>query len=189
MKSTIERITGKLDDEMFGVLLGITQKIDLPKDAFLLEQGQICRHLWFLHQGAIKAYAIINGEIHNTHFFVEECFLTNYMSILTKQPSELFFQATEDCQLSQLNYAHLENLYREHHRIEHIGRVMAETQFIAEYHRRKLLLQMDALERYEYVEEHQPEIFSRFALKDIASFLGITPVSLSRLRRYRLNKQ
>ncbi len=111
------------------------------------------------------------------------------MSVLTKQPSELFFQATENCQISQINYLNLEKLYKQNHKIEHIGRVMAEMQFIGEYNRRKQLLNMDALERYEYLENHQPEIFSRFALKDIASYLGITPVSLSRLRKYRYNKK
>jgi CRP-like cAMP-binding protein len=189
MRQYIEKITGQLDDSTFNLLSDITSDIEIAKDKFLLEEAQVCKHLWFLKKGAVKVYEMINGEIRNTHFFIEECFLTNYMSVLTKQSSDLFFQATENCQISQINYLSLENLYSQHHKIEHIGRVMAEMQFIGEYNRRKQLLNMDALERYEYLEENQPEIFSRFALKDIASYLGITPVSLSRLRKYRYDKK
>lgn len=189
MRQYIEKITGRFDDATFSLLSGITIDIELGKDKFLLEEGQVCKHLWFLKKGAIKVYEMINGEIRNTHFFIEECFLTNYMSVLTKQPSDLFFQATENCQLSQISYANLENLYNQSHKIEHIGRVMAEMQFIGEYNRRKQLLNFDALQRYEYLENSQPEIFARFAQKDIASYLGITPVSLSRLRKYRYDKK
>ena len=189
MKNYIEKTVGKLDEQTFALLTAITVEISLQKDEILLAQGQFCKYLWFLKKGAIKAYEIVNGEIRNTHFFLEECFLTNYMSVLSKQPSELFFQATENCQLSQINYTQLVQLYTQSHQIEHIGRLMAEMQFVAEYNLRKLLLNMDALERYEYIEQHQPNIFNHFNLKDIASYLGITPVSLSRLRKYRSEKK
>ncbi len=189
MKSYIEKIVGQLDESTFKLLSEITTEIHVPKDKFLLEQGQICKHLWFLKKGAVKVYEIINGDIRNTHFFTEECFFLNYVSALNKQPSELFFQTVENCEISQINYLALENLYNQSHKIEHIGRVMAEMQFINEYQRRKQLLNMDALERYEYLESQQPEIFARFALKDISSYLGITPVSLSRLRKYRYTQK
>ncbi|MGL4631290.1 MAG: Crp/Fnr family transcriptional regulator [Leadbetterella sp.] len=189
MKSYIEKVTGRIDEETLELLIGIMKDVELPKDQFLLEQGQTCKDLWFLKSGAIKIFEIVNGEIRNSHFVIAECFVTNYISIVTKQPSELFFQATENCQLGKINYENLEKLYEQNHKIEHIGRIMAEMQFVAEYNLRKLLLNMDALERYEYVEKHQPEIFNHFALKDIASYLGITPVSLSRLRKYRFEKR
>jgi CRP-like cAMP-binding protein len=188
MKKFIEKVVGRIEESSFDLLLEITSEIEVSKNDFFLKQGKICNHLWFLKNGAVKAFEIVNGENRITHFFTEECFFTNYMSVLTKQPSELFFQATENCQVTQINYTNLEDLYNRDHRIEHIGRIMAEMQFIAEYTRRKQLLNMDALERYEYLEKNQPETFSRFSLKDIASYLGITPVSLSRLRKYRQDK-
>jgi CRP-like cAMP-binding protein len=189
MKLFIENTIGRLDEETYALLLSITTDVEISENKYLLEQGQVCKHLWFLKKGAVKVYEIINGEPRNTHFFTEKCFFTNYMSVLSKQPSDLFFQTTEPCQLSQINYYSLEKLYDQSHKIERIGRIMAEMQFISEYNLRKLLLNMDALERYEYLEQHQPEIFLRFTLKDISSYLGITPVSLSRLRKYRSNKK
>ena len=83
----------------------------------------------------------------------------------------------------------LHELYRNRHALEHIGRVMAEMQFMMEFDRRRMHLNMDALQRYEHLERTQPEVFQRFQLKDIATYLGITPVSLSRLRKYRFGKK
>lgn len=65
---------------------------------------------------------------------------------------------------------------------------MAEIIFVQEYFNKKLLLNYTAKERYEYFEKEQPEIFQHFALKDIASFIGVTDVSLSRIRKERLRK-
>ncbi len=189
MKAYIEKTTGRLDKDTLALLLSVMKDVEVSKDYFLLEQGQTCKSLWFLKSGALKVYEIVNGELRNSHFVVAECFVTNYISIVTKQPSELFFQATENCQLGEISYDSLEKLYEQSHKIERIGRIIAEMQFVAEYNLRKLLLNMGALERYEYLEQHQPELFNRFALKDIASYIGVTPVSLSRLRKHRFEKK
>jgi CRP-like cAMP-binding protein len=189
MKNYIEKVAGRLDEAEYEKLISITTEITLLKDEFLLKDGQVCKNLWFLKKGAVKGYHILNGENVITRFFTEETFLTDYASVLTKTPTDLYFQATENCDLFQINYAKLESLYAQSHQLEHIGRIMAEVQFIEEYDRRLKQLDMDALERYEHLEMHQPEIFARFALKDIASYLGITPVSLSRLRKYRFSQR
>ena len=95
----------------------------------------------------------------------------------------------EYCELDVIPYTKLTQLYDRSHAIERVGRVMAEHQYIEEFELRKMLLSMDSLERYEYLEMNQPEIFQHFQLKDIATFLGMTPVSLSRLRKILLDKR
>ncbi len=189
MREFIEKVAGRLEDSEYKKLLRIRTEITLSRDEFLLKDGQVCKHLWFLRKGAIKGYHILNGETRSTRFFIEECFLTDYASALTQSPTDLYFQATEHCELYKISYSKLESLYSQSHQLEHVGRIMAEFQFIEEYDRRLQQLDMDALQRYEHLEQHQPEIFTRFALKDIASYLGITPVSLSRLRKYRFSKK
>lgn len=189
MKKYLENLVGKLNQDAWELLSKISEEQIIGKGTFLLEEGQVCRNLWFLEQGAIKAYEIRDGEFQNTHFFTDQCFLTNYMSVLTKQPSDLFFKVVENSKLIKIPYDKLECLYQENHQIEHIGRLMGELQFISEFKLRRLLLNMNALERYEHLEKYQPEVFVKFSLKDIASFLGITSVSLSRLRKYRLRKR
>jgi CRP-like cAMP-binding protein len=189
MKKFLEKQLGWIDEQALLLLSDIAHEINVKKDEYLLREGKLCKYLWFLKKGAIKAFELSNGEIRNTHFFTEECFLTNYISILTQQPSTLNFQAVEDCLLLRLEYDKLENLYAKNQYLEHIGRKMAEMQFVSEHSLRRQLLNMDALERYEHLEASHPEVFARFALKDIASYLGITPVSLSRLRKYRFDRR
>ncbi|WP_028665014.1 Crp/Fnr family transcriptional regulator [Runella zeae] len=189
MKEQLERYIGDLNDETWRLLEQLLSKQTLKKEDILINEGEVCRYLWFLEKGAVKAYENCEGEYRTTHFFTDGSFITNYMSVISKQPSDIIFKAVETCELLKIPYNRLEQLYNSNHKLEHIGRVMAELQFIAEFQLRRLHLTMDALERYEYLETRQPEVFVRFALKDIASFLGITPVSLSRLRKYRFDKK
>ncbi len=112
----------------------------------------------------------------------------NYYCWVTKNKSDLTYKAVEDSEIIEIDYQKLEELCAQHHIFDTIGRKMAERIFVQEYFYKKLLLNCTAKQRYEYFEKEQPEIFQYFALKDIASFLGITDVSLSRIRKERLGK-
>ncbi len=131
----------------------------------------------------------MDGTEKTTHFFIAPTMFTMYHSLITATPSEVSIKAEENCSLQAIPHAQLTKLYDQSHQLERIGRIMAEFQFVGEFNRRRLHLNMDALQRYEYLEQHQPEVFQRFQLKDIATYLGITPVSLSRLRKYRSQKE
>ena len=130
-------------------------------------------------------YENLNDQEKTTHFFIENNLFIDYHSVLTNKPSEIGFKAEDDCILQQIPYDKLLSLYNQSHYLERIARVMAERQFVQEFELRRQLLNFDALQRYEYLIETKPYIFQRFALKDIASFIGITPVSLSRLRKFK----
>jgi CRP-like cAMP-binding protein len=189
MKKCLEKNFGSISDATIDIILQIAEPVFVAKNEIILHYGSVCKHLWFLEKGAVKGYELNNGENRNTHFFMEDSFFTNYVSLLTNQPTELEFRAVEDCNLLKINAKALENLYAKYHELEHIGRRMAELQFISEYNLRKLLLNMTATERYEYIEANQPEIISRFSQKDIASYIGITHVSLSRLKKLRFDNK
>lgn len=189
MRTYLEHITGRLSDEDWSLINGIIQHHNIDKGAFLLEEGKVCRSIWFLEEGAVRMYELRDGNEQTTHFFLAPAFFTVYHSLLTGAPSELFIKAEEDCRLQVLPFTALSALYRQSHALERIGRIMAELNFMAEFNRRRMHLNMDALQRYEQLEASQPEVFQRFQLKDIATYLGITAVSLSRLRRYRTKKE
>ncbi|HKK67641.1 MAG TPA: hypothetical protein VJ946_05490, partial [Bacteroidales bacterium] len=93
----------------------------------------------------------------------------------------------EDCEFLMLDIKELDGLYRQSKYIERVGRRMAEEEFIQEFSMRRMFLKLDALQRYEYMEKNHREILRRFQLKDIATFLGVTPETLSRLRKLRLS--
>ena len=99
-------------------------------------------------------------------------------------PSLIGFKAVEDTTVVVIEYKLLLELYDKIPLFERIGRIMAERQLLTEFDLRLFLLNMDATQRYEHIMQNHPWIFQRFSLKDIASFIGIAPASLSRLRKF-----
>lgn len=184
----IESVIGRFPDEFREMLSDISSIQEFEKDVFVLEQGKLCKHLWFINKGAVKAVESIKGGERITYFFLDNMFFTNYYCWVTANPSDIAFKTVEKSEIIVIDYPKLEVLCSRHHIFDTIGRKMAERIFVEEFQLRKLLLNYTATERYEYLENHRPEIFQRFALKDIASFIGITDVSLSRIRKERFRK-
>lgn len=185
IRQYLENISGKIANEDWQRLEAIVVNKQYQPGDNLLTPGETCRHIWFLQHGAARYFENLKGEEITTHFIVGPAFFTSYHSLITQSPADCYIQATEPCDLLALPYPLLQNLYDQSHSIERIGRMVAERQFISEFTLRKMHLQMDASQRYDYLEQHQPEVLQRFQQKDIAGFLGITPVSLSRLRKNR----
>lgn len=183
LKVFIEKVFGEIPQKDWNLLNSIIQPVEIQKGTEILSIGKHCRHLWFLSKGAVRAFELNNGIEKSNYFFTDYSLFIDYYSIATQQPSELCFIAEEDCEILAMNYADMIALYNQSQLLERIGRIMAERQFVIEFELRRMFLNKDALERYEYLIVNRPEIFQRFALKDIASFIGITPGSLSRLRK------
>lgn len=183
LKTFIEKVFGEIPQKDWNLLNSIIQPLTVKKGTEILTIGKHCKHLWFMSKGAVRAFEINDGLEKSNYFFTDYSLFIDYYSITTKQPSELCFIAEENCEILAMNYADMLALYNQSQLLERIGRFMAERQFTIEFELRRMFIKMDAFERYEYLTTNRPEIFQRFALKDIASFIGITPVSLSRLRK------
>lgn len=188
INKVIESTIGHFSNEYESLLGEISNIRIVEKDTTILQQGEQCNHLWFINKGAVKAYEWIDGNERVTHFFLSNMFFTNYYCWVTKNKSDLTFKAVEESEIIEIDYHKLEELCTKHHIFDTIGRKMAERIFVQEYLNKKLLLNCNATQRYEYFEKEQPEIFQHFALKEIASFIGITDVSLSRIRKERIRK-
>ncbi|RPA66842.1 Crp/Fnr family transcriptional regulator [Cyclobacteriaceae bacterium YHN15] len=186
--NVIESVIGHFPAEYKAMLEEISTVRHIDKEYTILEQGKHCNHLWFINKGAVKAFEWIEGNERVSHFFLSQMFFTNYYCWVTKNKSDLTYKAVEDSEIIEIDYPKLEALCTRHHIFDTIGRKMAEKIFVQEYFNKKLLLNYTAKERYEYFEKEQPEIFQHFNLKDIASFIGITDVSLSRIRKERIPK-
>jgi len=184
----IEEVIGIFPSKYRMMLEEISSIRIMNKECIILEEGKPCTHLWFINKGAVKAYEHIDGTERVSHLFLPNMFFTNYYCWVTKNKSDLTYKTVEKCEIIEINYPKLEELCTQHHIFDTIGRKMAEKIFVQEYINKKLLLNNTAKERYEYFEKNQPEIFQHFALKDIASFIGITDVSLSRIRKERIGK-
>lgn len=113
----------------------------------------------------------------------ENEFFGDYMSFLTQKPTELYTQAIERTELLSISYSDLNELYMSSDIGLNIGRVASESLFIHKQTQQIDLLMLTAEERYVKLLERQPEIVQRTPQKHIASYLGITPESFSRIRK------
>jgi CRP-like cAMP-binding protein len=113
----------------------------------------------------------------------ENDFFGDYMSFLTQQPTELYTQAIEATELLSISYTDLNKLYQSSEIGMIIGRVAAESLYIHKQTQQMDLLMLTAEERYLKLLERQPEVVRRTPQKHIASYLGITPESFSRIRK------
>lgn len=185
IKRVIESVIGNFSDDYMKMLNEISTTKKFEKNDIILGEGKFCNHLWFINKGAVKAFESINGIDRTIYFFTENAFFSNYYCWVTGNPSDITFQVIESSEIIEINYPELEKLCTKHHIFDSICRKIAERIFVEEYQLRKLLLNFTAIERYEHLENTRPEIFQRFPLKDIAGFIGVTDVSLSRLRKNR----
>jgi hypothetical protein len=189
MRSYLEHITGPIPDADWQLFEQLAYPEQRQKGDILLDFQARCQQVWYLEKGAVRKVENVNGTLKTTHFYLAPVMFTVYHSLIREQPSDLSIVCESDCAFSTIPYRELVQLYQRAHAIERVGRIMAEHQFVEEFDLRRTWLNLNALERYEYLEESQPAIFQYFQLKDIATYLGITPVSLSRLRKVRYEKQ
>jgi len=113
----------------------------------------------------------------------ENEFFGDYMSFITQETTKLYTQAIEPLEILSISYTDLNALYKESNMGVNIGRIAAESLFIHKQTQQIDLLMLTAEERYQKLLARQPEMVLRTPQKHIASFLGITPESFSRIRK------
>jgi CRP-like cAMP-binding protein len=133
-------------------------------------------------------FYIVEGKEVSTGFAPENYYLAQYDSFLTRQPSLGNIDALEDCQLMNLSYDNVQDLYKELPVFQIFGRKIAEMLFIMISSQTNALLTLTPEERYKKVLEEQPFIIQRVPQYMIASYIGITPEHLSRLRKKMTSK-
>lgn len=161
---------------------------EFAKNDYYCREGQVMKSVAFISKGIFRYFYIKNGEEKTGQFFFENGWVADYFSFLTKSPSQMFVQALEDSQLYTLSYEDMKLLYKEVPKIERFGRIMAEQIFISAQHRNKSLLNNSPEERYTELIRNRPKVTENIPLYMIASYLGIKPESLSRIRK-RIHEQ
>ena len=144
--------------------------------------------VYFIVKGMVRIYRIIDGEDFTYYFCPSGELCADYQSIIMKTPGKQYFQATTPTDLIAISYSKIEALFEAHPRIERIARKLSETAYIRLAERVKEF-QSDSLEqRYLNLIEHHEELFQTASLQHIASYLGVKPQSLSRIRAKILKK-
>jgi CRP-like cAMP-binding protein len=158
------------------------EKITLSKNTYLLNEGQVCRKLYFLEKGALRGFYNVDGK-EITHWFgFENDFVTSFHSFITKEPSVENIQLIEGSILWSISKETLTGLFDSYHEIERLMRIAYEKYYIRLEERFVNAQFKTATERYEDLLEQTPHILERVPLGYIASYLGISQETLSRIR-------
>ena len=166
------------------LLVPIAKTVMVKKKTNLLEQGQICKHIYFVKAGLFRMFYVdLEGNEVNTRFTSENNFIVDFQSFLTQKPSRYYWQAMADAVLLSFAFTDVQNLYESSGIWQRFGRVIAERVYMQLNERVEMLQFMSPEQRYEHVIRLRPELLNQISQFHLSSYLGIKPESLSRLRK------
>ena len=155
----------------------------LKKGDHILEAGRICRQIAFIEKGLVVYYNLNEGKEIICDFAKEEDWITQYESFINQSPSPLSIRAIEPSVLQVISFEKLRQLYAEIPAFELLTRKIIEGYFISSMKRNNNLQALKAEERYSRFAKENPDLIQRVPQYYIASYLGIAPQSLSRIRK------
>jgi len=188
LRKAIERFI-KLDDAEWQLLEPHITERKILKGAHFATEGKVAKDVGFVLDGNMRHYYTHDGLEKTTYFYFEGHFVSSYISCITQQPSELTIEAMTDCSLLVFSYKDLLSLFEVSHTWERFGRLIAEYLAIGLEERMKGMLILSPEDRYiQLLESNKQKIIERIPQHYISSYLGITPVSLSRIRNRIIKK-
>lgn len=155
----------------------------IKRRQFILQENDICNHFTFVVEGCLKMYGVDNnGNEHNLQFAAENDWIADIGSLHKEQPSKLYIEAIEPSLILQIARKDLWHLYNNYPKFDRNFRVIIENKFIELQNRVLQNISSTAQERYETFLEQYPHLSTRLPNTQIASYLGITPEFLSKIR-------
>jgi CRP-like cAMP-binding protein len=153
------------------------------KGEMYIRPGEQEDYVTFISKGAFRYYSVVEEKELVCEFAFENCYLSEYESFLKRTPAKNFIQALEDSVVVKFHYDDVQHCYAKYPQIEKFGRLVAENFLICAIDRMNSLLSSTPEERYNKLAEEKPELLQRVPQYMIASFIGVTPEALSRIRR------
>lgn len=161
------------------------------KGEIILHQGDICKNLYFISSGLARGFILDeNGKdftwsiyFNDANAHMTNLFVTDYSSFLEQKPSSIHIEALEDCEVLVNTYSDIQFSYRHLKKGERFGRLMAEEAYKHLHHQIINRTTKSAKERFEALIEQTPYLLQKVPQYHIATFLGVTPQHLSRLKK------
>jgi CRP-like cAMP-binding protein len=178
---TISHIT-KLSPESVSALSGIVKRMELPKGHLLLREGGVCNFFYYIEKGLTRTFYYKDGKDITDWISLEKTIAVSIVSYITRKPDIRNIELLEDSILWAVPHGDLEKLYQQHHEIERLGRLFISNGVVQMQQRFDDLHFATAAERYRKLMEYNPSIIQRVPLGMVASYLGITQETLSRIR-------
>jgi len=187
MKNTLVELMSNFieltDAEKESILEAMPIK-SMQKGSDLLKQGQIAEDAFLVIKGCVRQYSITeDGEENTTGFYTEMQSAVNFESMANQLPSKYYLSCSEDTTVAVLNAEKENMLYKKHPRFAEVCRVEMEKMLGAEQGKLSDFMSSTPKERYLNVLQHRPDLIKRVPHYQLASYLGIKPESLSRIRK------
>jgi CRP-like cAMP-binding protein len=177
-----KKITLTEKDKEFLKTVFIPKK--LRKRQYLLQEGELCRHLAFVNKGCLRSYTTDQeGKEHIVQFAIEDWWIGDMFSYLTGEPSDTNIDAVEDSELLLLDRKVRDSIFTNIPAFEKFMRLTLENNYIAMHRRINNLMSKTAEEKYLHFVKTYPQIVQRVPQHMVASYLGTTPETLSRIRK------
>lgn len=171
------------------LLLKVNLKIfNTERESSIISPLSVADKLFFLQKGVVRSFYQKDYKEINTEFFFENEFFTAFTSFLTQEKTNLYFQCIEQCDLISIPKTIIDKLLREDTKWNILLNNILAKEYIKKCRRESSFLLLDANERYHYFLKQFPDADTRIPLFHIASYLGISPETLSRIRSKKINQ-
>jgi len=170
--------------ETFSELRNSFRPLILVKNQFFVKEGVYAHRIGFLKKGIVRAFIVNDeGKEYTKQFFVGPSIIGAYTSLLTSKPAVIAQQALTDCEIIAVDYKAVQKGYAQFHDLERLGRKIAELYFLEKEQKEIEMAQLDADKRYLIMRDKFPSIEAMVPQYHVASYLGISPTQLSRIRK------
>ena len=171
-----------LSPKVMTIFVATFQQWIVPKDHFLIREHEVGDYIFFIKKGIARIYYFKNGKEITEWIASDEQFFLSITSFFERSPSRLIIQTLEPAEVMGIHYNDLTRLASEYHEVETLYRKMLSRSLILSQYRMDSIQFETAQQRYEGLVKNSPEIIKRVPLSYIASFLGVTLETLSRIR-------
>jgi CRP-like cAMP-binding protein len=152
--------------------------------SIIIGEGKIADCVYFIEKGLLRTYYLQHGKEVNTYFACDGQFITSYSSFISQTPSLEYLETIENSIVYSISFTTMTELYKIASKFEKLGRILAEKNYLCVIDRTRKMQVMTAKQKYlDFIHSYDKRIVHRVPQHQIASYLGIAPESLSRVRK------
>lgn len=186
--SYIEKLVKLNDHEVHALKASVPVKT-FKKGTILLREGEISNESYFNIKGCVRNYVLVEGEEKTTFFYTENQFITSLKSFTKRQIAGHYFECVEDCVLALFSFETEQELLRRFPKFEHLSRILLEEELSVYQEMLTSYITTSPEHRYKNLLKTRPDLINRIPQYHLATYLGVTPESLSRIRKRIVEKK
>jgi CRP-like cAMP-binding protein len=178
-----------LSDGLKERLISLLRVDTFPKKTLLLKEGQICNYIYFIEKGFVRSFILKDDQEITSWFMKENDVFISVDSFFNRQPGQEYIETIEESTLCYIHYDELQKMYRDFIEFNVVGRVLTEKYYVLCEERLQSMRKQKSEERYQFLLSYHPQILQRAPLKYVASYLGISIETLSRIRSKKIKSK